>query len=263
MPGVPYEMKFIFDHRIIDIIYNISGSRRLYSKTLIVANIGESFLSELISPWEKQLPPSLSLAYLPSPGLIRLRLTGISEDLNKIETAFSTLMPIIEPYFVSDRDVSLSEILGELLIENNLSLATAESCTGGLIGHLITEIPGSSRYYKGSVIAYSNEIKENVLKVPAEILQNDGAVSHACVAAMSENLCSLFNSDIGIAVSGIAGPGGATPTKEVGTVFIAIHRQGKTETFEFHFGKNRNINIVRAANAALVQSIHSLRRKKS
>lgn len=260
MPGVPYEMKFIFEKRITDILKKLPGYKRQISKTIVVANIGESFLAEMIAPWEKQLPAELTLAYLPSPGLIRLRLTGEGMNKDFINQAFDSLMPLIEPYFVSDLDLSLTEILGQLLLQKNLSISTAESCTGGYIAHQITAIPGSSAYFKGSVVAYDNSIKENILSVPRAILENDGAVSHACVKTMAANICLLYKTDIGIAVSGIAGPTGATPGKEVGTVFIGISIREKTETFEFHFGSNRSVNITRSANAAIVQCIHAIRK---
>lgn len=260
MPGVPYEMKSIFENHIIGRLQALPGYQKQVSKTIIVANIGESFLAEMIAPWENALPEGLSLAYLPSPGLIRLRLTGSGTGESLINDAFAGLMPLIGSYFVSDQDLSLPEILGQCLLGKNLSIATAESCTGGYIAHLLTSIAGSSAYFKGSVVAYDNSIKENILSVPRIILENDGAVSHACVRAMAENICKLYKTDVGIAVSGIAGPAGGTSSKPVGTVFIAIAIREQVETFGFHFGSNRAVNITRSANAAIVQCIHSIRK---
>ena len=198
---------------------------------------------------------NIKLAYLPSPGIVRLRLTAKGfdkEQINKsINQQINNLKSIISDYIYGYDDDTLEAIIGQLLKQKGKTLSTAESCTGGYIAHLITSIPGSSAYFTGSVVAYSNSVKENILKVKPETLNKFGAVSEAVVLEMASNVRKIFNTDYSIAVSGIAGPDGGTEEKPVGTTWIAIATPAKSFAKKFLFGDNRERNIVRTALTSL------------
>jgi nicotinamide-nucleotide amidase len=255
MPGVPFEMKPMLLDSIIPKLIKKFRQKSICHKTVLTQGIGESFLSQIIEEWEKNLPENISLAYLPQPGIVRLRLTGtgdVKTNVRKqVETEVASLLKIIPEYFYGFDDDKLEIIIGDLLIKKSAKLATAESCTGGYIAHLITNVPGSSRYYKGSIIAYSNEIKENELGVSRESLIKYGAVSEEVVTQMANGVRKKFNTDYAIATSGIAGPDGGTLEKPVGITWIAIATPEKTVALKYLFGEGRDRNIRKTALQAM------------
>jgi nicotinamide-nucleotide amidase len=266
LPGVPFEMKDIFTREVLPILKSFTGSGKLIHQNMVVSGIGESFLSDLIQPWEQNLPEDVSLAYLPSPGLIRLRLSAFTKSekagRGKLQLLFDALRPLIKDYFVSDRDEKLSETLLRELLEARKTISTAESCTGGYIAHQLTSVPGSSGAFLGSVIAYSNDVKTNMLRVNEDTLSKFGAVSAETVKEMAENARSLLKTDFSIAVSGIAGPDGGTDEKPVGLVYIAVASAKETTVEEFHFGGFRETNIARSGVAAMNMCIKALRKER-
>jgi nicotinamide-nucleotide amidase len=255
MPGVPFEMKPMLTDHVIPELVKQYVKKSIYHKTILTQGIGESFLSEIIEEWENCLPKNISLAYLPQPGLVRLRLTGRGDDeksvRTQVEAQVTSLLKIIPEYFYGFDNDKLEVIIGELLEKKSATLATAESCTGGYIAHLITSVPGSSNYYKGSIIAYSNEVKENELGVQHETLVKFGAVSEEVVKEMADGIRKKFNTDYAIATSGIAGPEGGTTEKPVGTTWIAIANPLRTVAYRYLFGEERERNIRKTALQAL------------
>ncbi len=254
MPGVPHEMKGMMTDHVIPALVKQFNPPHIVHRTLLTAGIGESFLAELIQDFEEALPKVIKLAYLPNYGMVRLRLTATGEDKQSIEQSvdeqFQTLKKLVTDYLVIDEDLPLEAVVGKLLLEKGKTLATAESCTGGYISHLITSVPGSSAYFIGSVVSYDNSIKETVLGVNADTLDNNGAVSEETVFQMANGILKVMQTDYGIAVSGIMGPDGGTATKPVGTVWIAVASKYKTITqhFHFRFDRKRNIDLT-AVNA--------------
>lgn len=255
MPGVPFEMKNIMEEYVLPQLSQMINGRFIIHKTILTNGIGESFLSDMISNWEDELPRYMHLAYLPSPGMVRLRLTGTGEHKPSLQLAMNTeiekLQNIIPQYIWGYDDDTMEALVGKLLFERKAWVATAESCTGGYIAHRLTSVPGSSAYFIGSVIAYSNEIKEKLLGVSPELLISQGAVSGQVVSKMAENCRKVLNADYAISVSGIAGPGGATADKPVGTVWVAVAGPEKTVQKLFLFGDNRERNIIKTGFAAL------------
>jgi nicotinamide-nucleotide amidase len=261
MPGVPFEMKALMENLVLPKLKSKFSLSSIYHKTLLTNGIGESFLAEKIEDWENSLTAeNLKLAYLPSPGMVRLRLSGIgknSDELKtKIESAFERLIPQINEYFFGYEEYgkdpdSLEKIVAELLLKNNRTLALAESCTGGYISHLITSIAGSSAFYRGGIIPYHNAHKHELLGVDNSIFEKHGAVSEQCVLAMAKGVREKLYSDFAIAVSGIAGPTGGTDEKPVGLVWIAIATPTEIIAEKFQFGTDRGRNIRMTALAAL------------
>jgi nicotinamide-nucleotide amidase len=251
MPGVPFEMKAMMEDTVLPLLKKACHPESIYHKTILTQGIGESFLSDILQPWEDALPKSISLAYLPQPGIVRLRLTGMGDDENTVralvESEAAKLAQLIPQYIFGYGDETLELITGRMLRERRATLSTAESCTGGYIAHLLTTIPGSSDYFKGSVVAYDNSIKTRLLDVPEEVLQKHGAVSEAVVRIMAETVRRKFETDYAIAVSGIAGPSGETPGKPVGTTWIAVAGPGGVKAFHYLLGDHRERNIRRAA----------------
>ncbi len=255
LPGVPFEMKALMSDHIIPMLQKISD-RVIIHKTILTQGVGESFLADRIEKWELSLPSYVKLAYLPQPGIVRLRLsaTGTSKDnlQKEIDKYIEQLYKLIPEYIFGEDDDNLETIVGRILIEKKLTLSTAESCTGGYIAHLITSIPGSSLYYNGSVVSYSNQSKVQTLNVNPNTLDQFGAVSGETVVEMAEGAKRAFSTDCSIAVSGIAGPDGGTPDKPVGTVWIAVSVPNKDILVKkFLFGEHRERNIRRSALSAL------------
>jgi len=233
------------------------GNSKYYEyKILITQGLPEAHLAEKLKEYEGQLPTHLMLAYLPSEGLVRLRLSGRHADRQRLsrdlEQWLSRLKELIFHYIVHMGDQSLEQLIGQMLVERNQSLATGESCTGGTIAGRITSVAGSSRYFKGSVVAYSNPVKMCMLEVSRSTLELHGAVSQQVVEEMARGTQKAFQCDYAISVSGIAGPGGGTAHKSVGTTWIAVAGPEKIQTRRFHFGRDRELNIRKAANTALV-----------
>jgi len=255
MPGVPYEMKSMMEQKILPVLQQRFNGKAIVHKTILTQGIGESSLSDMIEEWELQLPQNTKLAYLPSPGLVRLRLTatGTNQDdlYTIVEDETKKLLEIAGEYIYGFDDDSLEKIVGHLLREKSATLSSAESCTGGYIAHRITTIPGSSDYFIGSVVAYANRVKENFLDVPKEILDQHGAVSEETVIAMATKMNKKFATDYSIAVSGIAGPGGGTPEKPVGTVWLAIAHPKGTFTKKLLLGTVRERVIIETSLHAL------------
>lgn len=254
MPGVPFEMKSMISDFVIPELSK-SIDFKIVHKTVHIQGIGESFLADLIKDWETQLPDIIKLAYLPQPGLIRLRLTAKSEKKNDlshvIDNEIAKLQKLIPDLIFGYDEDTLEKIIGNLLKSNNKTLSTAESCTGGYISHLITSITGSSEYYKGSIIAYSNEVKINLLDVNPSTLEKYGAVSKETVIEMAKGVLTKLKTDYSIAVSGIAGPEGGTNEKPVGTIWIAVATEKTVITEMFLHGEDRGRNIRKAALSAL------------
>ena len=246
MPGVPYEMEGIME----DVIPYLKKKFELpviVHKTILTAGIGESALAEKIADFENNLPGDIKLAYLPNYGMVRLRLSSIifedRPDEPTIFQEFNKLKGLVSDYLVTDEDDSMQVVLGKLLQSSGKTVSTAESCTGGAIGALITSVPGSSAYFEGSVVSYSFNIKKKILQVKEETLENYGAVSEETVREMLAGILNNFSTDYGIAVSGIMGPDGGTPEKPVGTVWVAVGNKDKCVTRCLHQRYNRAKNI--------------------
>ena len=254
LPGVPHEMKWLMKQEVLPFIIANFQTTHIEHRTLLTYGIGESFLAERIAKTEEALPAHIKLAYLPNYGLVRLRLSG--SGLNKesiqheIEVHFEALKKAVGPYLIADKDISMEQIVANLLIEKNCTISTAESCTGGYIAHILTRIPGASTFYNGTIVSYSNQIKRDLLKVSDEILMEQGAVSEATVKQMATECLHLMKTDYSIAVSGIMGPDGGTEDKPVGTVWIAIahKKEVKTQLIHLRYDRERNISLT-AMNA--------------
>lgn len=256
MPGVPSEMKYAMENHIIPMLSGRFNTGEIIHKTVLIHNIAEAVLAEMLEMWEEDLPDFVSLAYLPSPGRIRLRLTGRGTDREELETSLNELIeklkPIVGDSILGFEDYSTVEIVSELLKKNAMTLSTAESCTGGNIAHQITLLPGSSKIFLGSVVAYHNRVKNEVLGVNLKLIEEDGVVSKSVVEQMALGAVKLLHSNYAIATSGIAGPDGGTDQKPVGTVWIAVAGPNEVISSQFTFGKVRERNIVRSTEMALV-----------
>lgn len=261
LPGVPFEMKAMMEEFIIPELRQRFTDQVIAHKTVHTQGIGESALAEKIKPWEESLTPvAIKLAYLPSPGMVKLRLSAKGSDqkalLENINAKIGELKKIIPSHFFAVEEFgqeteTLEKIIGELLRKKKETLAVAESCTGGYIGHLITSIAGSSDYFKGGIIAYANEVKIQELGVDKKTIEEKGAVSREVAEQMAEGVRKRFHADFGIGTTGIAGPAGGSSEKPVGTVWIAVSSSGKTISEKFSFGNNRERNIRKAAITAL------------
>jgi len=255
MPGVPAEMKKVMSEEIIPRLKNTFKVPSLQHRHIIVQGISESALALKLEAWENALPPHIKLAYLPQVNLIRLRLTATRDNgielSQELDYQVQELYKIAGDAILATEDIPIEQIVGNVLREKKLTVATAESCTGGNIAHLITLCAGSSDYFKGGVIAYSNEIKQNVLHVPPAELDTYGAVSQQIVEKMATGARTTFQTDLAVATSGIAGPDGGTPQKPVGTVWIAVASARSITSRCFHFGIFRDRNITSASIAAL------------
>ena len=255
LPGVPFEALGALEDILNDIKEHNSLSD-IYHRTVMTYGIAESALSKKISDWEDNLPEDMHLAYLPNALTgVRLRLSiyggSKAEQEERIESELKGLKAILGDIIYSEKDDTLESAVGDLLKAYGKTLSTAESCTGGMISSLITSVAGSSEYFLGSVTSYANEVKENVLGVPAEIIAEHGAVSSECVAAMAEGVRRITSSDYSVATSGIAGPGGGSEEKPVGTVWIGVSSDNGTETFRLKFNSDRKRNIERFSSSAL------------
>ena len=254
LPGVPYEMKTIILEHVIPALKLRFDLPVILHKTVLTQGIAESILAEKLNNWEKDLQ-NIKVAYLPSPGKVRIRLTVQGNDKNNLKQMIDKnillLNNIIGEYIYGYDDDTLENIIGKLLIREGKTLSTAESCTGGAVASIITSVSGSSKYFKGSVVAYDNMLKINTLNVKGEDILNFGAVSEQVVSQMANGVMDLFNTDYAIATSGIAGPTGGTPEKPVGTVWIAVCSKEKTITKKFMFGDHRGRNITRSVLSSL------------
>ena len=269
MPGVPHEMKIAMTEQVLPFLrLKVKGERRetgdIIHRTIMLAGIPESTLAIRIEDWENALPDSMHLAYLPKNGTIRLRLSTYGKaSETEMDVQIATLTPLIADYLIATEDQPLEVVLGNLLKERQQTIATAESCTGGRLAAALNAQSGSSAYYMGSVVAYDNRIKEQVLGVAHDTLVEYGAVSEQTVREMAEGVRALMNTDYAIATSGIAGPTGGTKDKPVGTVWIAWATPTGTEARCFHFGvaREREQITMRAVNEALIHLIKSIKTK--
>ncbi len=254
MPGVPHEMKGMMTDDVLPAIQQKMHLPFIVHRTLLTAGIGESFLAEIIHSWEMQLPANMKLAYLPNYGMVRLRITASGNDKNELETStsleFEKLKELVKEYLVTDMDEPLEKVVGKLLLQRGKTMATAESCTGGYIAHLITSHDGSSKYFLGSVVSYGNSVKQVLLHVPEKMLAEHGAVSEPVVRQMVEGVIAATGADYAVAVSGIMGPGGGTDEKPVGTVWMAAGSMHAitAQKMHFRFDRRRNIELT-AVNA--------------
>ena len=258
MPGVPYEMKGIMRDGGFDKIRKYFKTEPIIYKTVLTQGMGESFLADIVSDWETALRnEGLALAYLPSPGMVKLRISGFAKNGNsaaindRIDTYIEELVKRIpENAFGTERQ-TIAEVVGALLKKRNQTVAFAESCTGGYLAHLMTSNPGSSDYFLGSAVTYSNEAKMNILGVSKATLAEAGAVSEKTVREMAEGARKKYKSTYAIATSGIAGPDGGTDEKPVGTVWIGLAGPKKTIAKKLNLGKSRSRNITISALTAL------------
>ncbi len=256
MPGVPFEMKNMMDAQVIPKIKAFFKTPSIVHKTILTQGIGESALAELIEAWEDTLPDFVKLAYLPSPGMVRLRLSAYGEHndllINEIDAQVQKLMSLIPDFIFGFEDDTLQGIIGDLLTRHNFSLSLAESCTGGFLSHLITSVSGSSAYYKGGIISYSDEIKIAELGVSASDIESFGVYSSEIARQMALGIKIKYNTDFSIATTGIAGPAGGTEEQPVGLVWIAvIAPDGEVSSHKYFFGENRERNILKASITAL------------
>ncbi|MFO8000291.1 MAG: CinA family nicotinamide mononucleotide deamidase-related protein [Marinilabilia sp.] len=267
MPGVPPEMKLTMSRDIIPRLKARYKPGHIVHKTVLVHNLPEAVLAEKLTDWEKNLPGQIKLAYLPSPGRIRLRLSGRGEEPavleNILQTAIDELKPIIGENIYGEEDQPASELFGRYFRQNGKTISLAESCSGGYLAHLITSVPGSSAYFAGGIVAYSNEMKQNLLGVTASDIEKDGAVSGRVVEQMAISIRKLTGSDYAIATSGIAGPGGGSGEKPVGTVWMAWAGPGeKVVSRVYRFGKDRERNIIRTSETALIELMQMMKKGK-
>jgi nicotinamide-nucleotide amidase len=255
MPGVPFEMKGMISTHVIPRLHKLFALPIVNHKIIKTIGIGESWLAEKIEPWEKNLPDNIKLAYLPELGQVKLRLTSTGNVKSELEAAINEqvelLLPYAEKYIYGYDGDTIERVVGDIINQKQLSLGTAESCTGGYLAHLITSIAGSSNYFKGSIIAYANEIKEKMLAVKPATLEKYGAVSEETIIEMAKGVQAQLGVDIGIATSGIAGPDGGTEEKPVGTMWIAVAIGDEVKTRQLKLFKDRLLNIKMTAVTSL------------
>lgn len=244
LPGVPFEMEHLMDKYVLPDLKSRYPDLQLEYLMLKVYDVPESELAHHLEAWEDAIVSGLGLAYLPSPGLVKLRITAKGEAVSLLPYYYDTLKQALQQMrFTEGENESLETLFAAQCIRRGVTIATAESCTGGYIAHLITAVPGSSAFFKGSVVAYSNEVKTNVLGVSTADIENYGAVSEQVVVQMAQGARKAINADYAVATSGVAGPAGGTPDKPVGTVWIAVATPTETiaRRFAFSFGRERNI----------------------
>lgn len=255
LPGVPHEMKGLITNEVIPYLLRTFDMPAIVHRTAFTFGLGESMIAELLKDFEAALPSQIKLAYLPNYGMVKLRLTAKGEDKTTVEQEllpyFEKMQELVKEFLVADEDVNLELVIGKLLLAKGKTIGTAESCTGGYIAHLITANAGSSAYYKGSVVSYANEVKEQVLGVAHETLENAGAVSKETVQEMIKGALSRLNVDYALAVSGIMGPDGGSDEKPVGTVWIAAGNKDRIETIKLNLRFDRPRNISMTASNAL------------
>lgn len=255
MPGVPHEMRNFMESEIMPRLRMRGVGKNIFYKTIMIAGYGETIIANKIADIENSLPKNFKLSYLPNLGVLKLRLTATGNDENTIYPQLNDLIKHVVnrlPKAVfADYEISLEEYLKNLFISKKMTLSTAESCTGGYISHKITSIAGSSGYYNGSIISYSNEIKMEQLGVKADTLTKNGAVSEATVIEMAHGAIKQLNTDVAVSVSGVAGPSGGSEEKPVGTVWVCVANKNRHFTKKLQLTPSRDVNIRLAANLAL------------
>lgn len=247
LPGVPFEMKHLMTNRILPKLAGHFQTPIIRHKMIRTIGIGESFLAERIEAWEDALPAHIKLAYLPHFGQVRLRLTATGTDNEllgrQLDEQVQAVLPLVQHHVFGFDDDELETVIGTLLLDRGLTLSAAESCTGGYVSAQLTKVPGASAYFQGSVVSYSNALKTDLLGVSPDTLATHGAVSEETIRQMAEGVRQRLKTDVGIATSGIAGPGGGTPDKPVGTVWIAVATANQTKTRRLTLGQYRDQNI--------------------
>jgi len=265
MPGVPYELETMLQNQVLPRLERLPRSGVLLHRTLLTGGIAESDLAARVESWAAGLPPEYQLAYLPALGTVRLRLTATlsreRQDAAGLDAHFEAMTHLLEDAVVARGDVGIEDRLGEILLNNKLGLSTAESCTGGSISKRITSVAGASQYYRGGLVCYQNDVKISTLSVPATLLETEGAVSEACVRAMVEGALDAFKADVAMSTSGIAGPGGGSPGKPVGTVWLACGDAAGIEAKCHHFPWDRHRNIEAATAYSLLHLWKFLRQR--
>lgn len=252
LPGVPFEMEHLMETYVIPDLKVKYPHLQLKYRMLKVYDIPESELAQRLDVWENALPDGLKLAYLPSPGLVKLRLTAKGEGVKHLPEYYESLKTVLEGLnYTEGEESALEKQFGKIFRDKRVTISTAESCTGGYIAHLITSVPGSSDYFKGSVVSYANEVKVNVLGVNAADIDREGVVSETVVLQMAKGVKKLLGTDYAVSTSGIAGPDGGTPEKPVGTVWIGVATPDKAFACKFVFSFTRERNIAKAAAKAL------------
>ena len=252
LPGVPFEMEHLMETYVIPDLKVKYPHLQLKYRMLKVYDIPESELAQRLDVWENALPDGLKLAYLPSPGLVKLRLTAKGEVVKHLPEYYESLKTVLEGLnYTEGEENALEKQFGKIFRDKGVTISTAESCTGGYVAHLITSVPGSSDYFKGSVVSYANEVKINVLGVNPADIEREGAVSEAVVLQMAQGVKKLLGTDYAVSTSGIAGPDGGTPEKPVGTVWIGVATPDRAFACKFVFSFTRERNIAKAAAKAL------------
>ena len=255
MPGVPFEMQYLMEFEVVPRLKKLFPGQPISHRTLLTAGIGESDIAKRIEVFEENLPENMGLAYLPGLGQVRLRLTAHHDDeaflQKQLDEKTAELKSLLPDVVFGKEKESLEEVIGQILVEQNRTLGSAESCTGGYIAHLLTSVPGSSRYYPGSVVTYSYEMKMKLLGVKQATLTEKGAVSEETVREMALGALDYLGSDVAVAISGIAGPGGGTDEKPVGLVWLAIADRERVFTRKLQFGRDRLKNIQLTGTYAL------------
>ncbi|MEM6967116.1 MAG: competence/damage-inducible protein A [Bacteroidota bacterium] len=255
MPGIPYEMKYLMSEEVLPRLKRDFPSQPIAHRTILTVGEGESRIADRINGFVEALPKEVKMAYLPRLGQVRLRLTGTGDDEEKLhqvlDSKVNEIKDLLPDLIFGYEKEQLEEVVGKILVAKGKTLSTAESCTGGFVAHKITSIPGSSQYFMGSVIAYDNAVKINQLNVSPSTLEKHGAVSEATVKEMVKGAIDLLKTDIAVATSGIAGPGGGTPEKPVGTVWIAVGDKDRIQTYQLNLWKDRIKNIEYSATVAL------------
>ena len=255
MPGVPFEMEAIMTEEVFPRLTKLGIMQSIVHKTILTYGLPESMLAEKIEEWESALPDFIHLAYLPSALMVRLRLSAYGTDKAMLETEIGKqvkkLLDIVPEYVFGFDDDNMALIIGRMLVKSSKTMAVAESCTGGNIAHFVTSNAGSSAYFKGGIVAYSNEIKTSLLDVPAEMIETHGAVSQKVAEAMAVGAQKALNADFTIATTGIAGPDGGTADKPAGTIWIAVAGPSGVKSEKYLFRHNRERNIIRSTQTAL------------
>lgn len=255
LPGVPREMKDLMQTAVLPYLEKNISRPSIVHRSILTCGIGESMLAEMLIDFEASLPSHISLAYLPNYGMVKLRLTATGASghtlLQEVNERIQQLCALTAEYLVTDQEISMEALLGQLLLDKKLTVATAESCTGGLIAHQLSTVPGASAYLKGGVVCYSNESKENILGVQKNTMLEHGAVSEETVTEMAKGALDVLKADVAVAVSGIMGPAGGSAEKPVGTVYVAVSNGARTITHRLRLGFDRGRNTQQTALFAL------------
>ncbi|MAI22977.1 MAG: competence/damage-inducible protein A [Crocinitomicaceae bacterium] len=264
MPGVPYEMKGLVEEEVLPRILSKWELPTRFHRTVLTQGIGESYLSKIVNEWEENLArQDVSIAYLPAPGQVRVRLSAVSMDSEeaqrRVNTELNEFLNLAGEHVVAETDISIAEALVELLTQRGETLSTAESCTGGAMAAAITSVAGSSAVFKGAAVAYANAVKIHALGVDAADIERDGAVSESVVTAMAEGARERMGTTYALAASGIAGPGGGTPDKPVGTIWIALATAEGTRARCLKLGRHRGRNVQRTVLECLAWVLRTAR----